>query len=148
MPNHNNKMNKVYLLSLFALLIAFSCNHSNKLSNQNAASKQTRDSVSVVVKKMGSDETLKDANSANNDSLKHLLGVWTLVGSDNPTFEIKKSTFYYPEHFKAYQYQIIKDSVKIYYDDFNESFAWGFKGKDTLTLKGEEGLYVYYRTKK
>jgi len=147
MPDHN-KMNKLYPLPVFALLIMSSCNYSSKSSNNNLASKLRGDSVSLVAKKADLAKKSKEANSASdNDSLKYLLGVWNLIGSNNPTFEIKKSSFYYPEHFKSYQYKIIKDSVKIYYEDFNESFAFGFKGKDTLTLKGEDGLSVYYRTK-
>ncbi len=76
-----------------------------------------------------------------------LIGLWAVVGDENVTFDIRPDSLYYPEQFKSYKYQIKGDSVRIYYDDFNESFAVKFNGADKLTLTGEDGPQVYRRVK-
>jgi hypothetical protein len=91
--------------------------------------------------------TLHFDKTIGND-VKGLKGIWAPKGDENATFYIKKSVIYYPDHFKSYKYQIIGDSIKIYYENFNQSFNYKFKGTDTLILSGEEGETDYYRFKK
>lgn len=51
---------------------------------------------------------------------------------------------FYPEFSRSYNYQIIGDSMKISYDDYEELFAFKMRGKDTLVLTGDDEQ-VYYR---
>jgi len=89
-----------------------------------------------------------DTTNSNIDTLNSLLGIWIPKGSDNPAFFIRKSTIYYPEHFKSYRYKIIGDSIKIRYDGYSTSFAYKFHKNDTLVLVNNDyGATVFYRKK-
>ena len=132
------------VLSLAIVLSACNNADKSKLASESTAVVHHKDST----KKIKNDTTIKVNVDSQIDSSSKILGIWLLKGESNPTFEIRKSTIYYPEHFKSYKYKVAGDSLKIFYDDFNETFAFKLKGNDTLTLTGEDGVTEYYKVKK
>jgi hypothetical protein len=91
-----------------------------------------------------------DANTTivgNSNKTSELVGIWALGDTVNASFEISKTTFYYPENNQYFKYQLVKDSIKVKYDGFNESFAYKLKGRDTLILNGAYGMQVFKRRK-
>jgi hypothetical protein len=101
--------------------------------------KTLKDTVTTVLKL----DTLQQKGTINDK----LLGFWALLDDENASFEIKKGKIFYPEFSKSYKYQIIGDSMKIKYDDYEDMFAFKMRGIDTLVLTGDDEQ-VYYRFKK
>jgi len=74
------------------------------------------------------------------------LGIWTDGYSENASFNIRKDSIYYVDQFATYKYDIIGDSIKIYYPE------WTFAGsismsKDTMTIISEDGTTKYWKFK-
>jgi len=130
-------MKRTIVIAVFCVIMA--CNNSPETNNKHKVSKtNTVKRETSLVKKRIIDKT--DVND-------NLVGIWTKSPNENATFKIDKTTFYYPEHDASYKYKLKKDSVKVFYDDFEGSYAVKFKGKDTLILNGEDGESVFYRMK-
>jgi len=136
-----------FILVLFSL---FSCNNnsSKRISNLKEESDSVRAKTISVAKKDSAigKEKLKEKVD-DNDLSKKLIGTWTLKEGENPTFEISKNTFYYPEHSASYKYKILGDSIRIKYDGFEEGFSFKFKTNDILILTGDDGENIYHRVK-
>ncbi len=127
-------------LLLIALLVLFvSCNLSsgNNSTIQHGLAKADTSRLSAKIKNYG----------LNSKSLEKLIGVWADTAGGNAAFEIDKKTFYYPDNGDNYNYKIIGDSIQVHYEGFLQSFAWQFKGNDTLLLKGADSISTFYRIK-
>jgi hypothetical protein len=140
------------LIFIPVLSIVISCGGSS--SNDRTATRQSvkTDSVkSLITLAKANHNTVsrqkKSVVKNGIDVLKKLIGVWALSGDKNTTFEITKSAFYYPEHSSSYKYQVVQDSIKVKYDDYEGTFAFKFNGNDILTLTGDDGENVYRRMK-
>lgn len=138
---------------LFFIPVMFAFLSCNTGSNTKVPSTENIDSNNSRIKK-DSIVVVKPSISPTMDTVAHesnkLIGFWALEDSEdsgNVTFEIRKSTFYYPEHNTAYKYKMVGDSIKIKYEDYEGSFAFKFKNKDVLVLAGEDGEYTYKRVK-
>lgn len=130
-----------YLALISFALVVVSCRNNNKGLNTTAT---------AIIKKNTSTqrELSNNMESISNDTIHSILGIWVLKGTDNPAFEVRPSTIYYPEHFKSYKYYINGDSIRIVYDGYSESFAYKLQSRDTLELNNYDyGLSVYYRKK-
>jgi hypothetical protein len=144
-------MKKFFLIPVLSIML--SCN--NNSSDRTASQQEERKSDSIkstttlsVAKKDSIISQEKPIDKVDkNDISQKLIGTWTLKEGENATFEISKSTFYYPEHSTSYKYKIVGDSIKIKYDDFEGSFAFKFKTNDILVLTGDDGENTYHRIK-
>jgi hypothetical protein len=125
-------MNK-YLASISIILMA-SCNQ-------------------VPPVKKGKTESLKSNTSQHSKSPNRapslsILGFWAAEGDQNATFVINKTTFNYPDQLADFKYDILKDSVIIHYDGYNDTFKVGKRGLDTLILSNKrDGKTVFHRFK-
>jgi hypothetical protein len=82
---------------VFITILSITFSYNNSSSNERTVAEQVvkADSVKRI------DTVVKD----DNDLSKKLIGAWALSGSENATFEITKTTFYYPEHLSSYKYK-------------------------------------------
>ena len=148
-----NQTGKV--LIIIGLVFSSACHSGNANNasignNQSIADSVNRRSNPTTVKKdtIKKEESITKSVDIKADSVSALVGLWILNGTDNPAFEIRKSTIYYPEHFKSYKYEIKGDSIKISYDGYVQSFSYNLKIKDTLKLSNQDyGETVYFRKK-
>jgi len=143
---------KILPLIIFQLVLLGCHSTNNKTSTDSPAVKQnvksTNDSIIEKVTKKASEKIAPKINELKSDSSNKLIGMWSAIGEENATFNIRKSTIFYPDDNKLYKYKIVGDSIKIYYDDLNQSFRYKFIGVDTLTLSGVDGPSRFYRFKK
>lgn len=136
-------MKQLLLIQAMILLVACRGNSNRRNADERINTdtvKPKADSV-LVYKAPGEDE------KAENKEIDKLIGIWGINSTDNASFEISKTTFYYPEHDKYYKYQVIGDSIKIKYEDYDDSFAFKVIGTDTLILNGMYGKQVFSRRK-
>ncbi|WP_461452021.1 hypothetical protein [Mucilaginibacter sp.] len=149
-------MNQIGKISIIIGLMFSSACHSENANNASNGNNQSivdsanRHPNPTKVKKdtIKKEESITKSVDIKTDSVNALVGLWILKGTDNPAFEIRKSTIYYPEHFKSYKYQIKGDSIKISYDGYVQSFSYDLKIKDTLKLSNQDyGETVYFRKK-
>jgi hypothetical protein len=77
-----------------------------------------------------------------------LTGIWVKENDDNPAFEIKRDSVYYPDHAAPYPYETSADSIMIHYKGFTDTFKSQLKSNDTLILSNKlNGKHVYHRYK-
>lgn len=77
-----------------------------------------------------------------------LTGIWVKENDDNPAFEIRQDSVYYPDHAASYPYETSGDSIMIHYKDFTDTFRSQLKSNDTLILSNKvDGKRVYHRYK-
>lgn len=124
------------------LLMILSC-HSNSTNSQQ--SKNDTAAKNVPAQYPDSAKNKKTANAASSDdkSSADLIGVWETDGEDGYRFQINKDSIFYPEHFVSYKYKVTGDSIRIKYDDGEQSFAFKLKNKDTLIMKSMTEDTVY-----
>ncbi len=126
---------------LSALLILFvACN-----SEQNA--KTIQDST---IPKDSSEQISKAFlqavdNAQQTDRLK-LFGIWTDGSTENATFDIRKDSIYYVDHFATYKYSLTDDRIKIFYSDWTFTGAVVFS-KDTMMIVSEDRMTKYWKFK-
>ena len=117
---------RIVLLSFGALFMA--CKF-NKSPNTNADS-----------------TTAKSA--ATGKPATGLTGIWVKESNDNPAFEIKQDSIYYPDHATSYPYETSGDSIMIHYKGFTDTLKSQLKSNDTLILSNKaDGRHVYHRYK-
>lgn len=140
---------KKILLAINISAFFLSCNND---TNSISKSKTTADSVNAINKSTMVDTSFKNLKDTvvkqqpNNELANKIIGAWAFVGTENSSFVIEKKKIYYPETFASYKYLLVKDSVKIKYDDYTGSYLVKMKGLDTLILISDEEQ-IYYRLK-
>ncbi|MCO5951104.1 hypothetical protein [Mucilaginibacter flavidus] len=133
-------MKKLLLIPVLCILISCRPN-SGKNSTNETTSNNTRatDSKKSTIK-------IKKDNILEKSPEK-LIGIWADSVGGNAVFQIEKKTFFYPDNNAGYNYKFIGDSIQVHYDGYYQSFAWKFKGNDTLVLTGRDGITPFYRMK-
>jgi len=130
------------LLLIPALCIIISCSPNSGNNSTKEAPQYNRDTISV---KKSTIKNKKD--EALTKSPEKLIGIWADSVGGNAVFQIDKKTFFYPDNNTGYNYKFIGDSIQVHYDGYYQSFAWKFKGNDTLILTGRDGVTPFYRMK-
>ena len=134
-------MRKILLL---ICLYAFFSSCNDIPTNQNEPPVDIISTVTVKVQPIVMDTNLAGAKNTiqvqqeDKDWTRKILGAWALNGSENATFVIEKKKISYPETFTSYKYSILKDSIRIIYDDYSENYLIKMYGSDTLILIGDE----------
>jgi hypothetical protein len=119
--------------------------------NETKEGQKTQDTL-LHSSSVSGDDSVSKAIAKDSSNITHvgidenILGVWKLADGENASFEIKKGKIYYPDYGKSYKYKVASDTLKVKYDDYEGVFAIKLKGKDTLTLIGDEEQ-TYYRMK-
>ena len=119
------------ILFIIAGLFLASCNLSSEDKLKDSLVKETKDK-----------SIFSDLQQLRNK----LIGMWTDGSTENATFDIRKDSIFYVEHFETYKYKLTTDSIYIHYPDFIYSGKIAFKG-DTLILSSEDGESKFWRFK-
>ena len=93
-------------------------------------------------------DSTKSAATGNAIPTTGLTGIWVKENDDNPAFEIKQDSVYYPDHAASYPFETSGDSIMIHYKGFTDTFKSQLKSNDTLILSNKvDGKHVYHRYK-
>jgi hypothetical protein len=124
-------------LFLIIAIIYCSCSNSTKKSPIDKDSAKATTNVESEV----------NTHSSISLDKNKILGIWTNGTDDNSTFKINKDSIYYTDEFKSYKYLLMKDSIKIFYDDLTYSAKIHFV-KDTLMMDSkDDGISKYWKFK-
>jgi hypothetical protein len=149
----------------------FSCGEtSTGRPSDEQVKKRTQDTGETEI--TNSQATTRDTNPANPDqplnpkkskgtgaadyptpdNLKEqITGYWALAGSENATFVLEKYKIFYPDQSATYRYELLSDTLKIFYGDYVGNFRVKMRGLDTLVLKtdekGSDEDQIYFRFK-
>ncbi|SEO31221.1 hypothetical protein SAMN05192574_10729 [Mucilaginibacter gossypiicola] len=130
------------LLFIPLLLIMLSCNSNSTDSAQNKRNITAKNDPAKNIDG-AKNKQIANTTSPGSEVSKNIIGVWAINGEENPIFEINKDSIYYPEHSVSYKYKITGDSIRIGYDEGEQSFAFKLKNNDTLIIKSLGGDTVY-----
>jgi hypothetical protein len=134
-----------FLFPLFLLTVFAFTSTDLRLNPQYEKNSAKPDSSTTVLRPLNKVPAVDTIPSVKDKLSNRILGVWTIVGEENPSFEILKDGIIYPDLSAIFKYRIIKDSMKINYKTFFESFAISLRGNDTLIFRDKKYMYKFCR---
>ena len=145
-------MNKLICL-LLSVIVICSCN--NQAAKQPIASEtdpnfvaQPRADSFDIDDKDSTVNTGSTTEALPPTSADACLGAWAMAGEPNTDFVFAPDSVFYPERLKWYRYIANTDSIRIFFEDFENAFAWRMKGADTLVLISDSiQQFEYHRVK-
>lgn len=133
-------MKKLAFIPLFVVLL--SCHRNSTNSKQNHRDTTAKNDPAKNADRTKNKQAV-NTSSTSSEVSTNIIGIWAINGEENPIFEINKDSIYYPEHAVSYKYKITGNSIRINYDEGEQSFAFKLKNKDTLIIKSMDGDTVY-----
>lgn len=126
----------LFLLSIFA------CQHIKEKKQFQISDYDSN--IKSIDDTTNKSSNIPDKLSVSQKQIVYLIGIWKAQGDENPTFEITKDSIFYIDQGEAYKYEIIKDTMVIYYK------TWTYKGcfkveKNKLYFKDRGKMDVYDR---
>ena len=127
------KAGQVVILLVLALTSFASCQQGGKDENVSDSLKNVQEEFHEPKKV-----------TTKND----IQGVWALPDSENATFSIRGDSIHYTDSDKSYSFELVSNTMKIFYEDWNYVGQVRYIPEDTLILESEGEQSIFTRFKK